>query len=715
MLAKALLRDPRVNITFTYTLQNKLSDLPDELRFSRFLPLEEAPSERFNCLLLTDPMSWDIDTIDNYIQHIDFLTSIFYDLIPLIYPNKYLHEFKTKISYVRRLESLKIIKMFFCDSMSAHDDLSKYLNISQKRLHCVYAGVANSFYQKRIKDDDKNNDLVMITGDDYRKNIIRACIAFAKAYTEKKIPQNARLVIVACLSAYTKAKIKKTLKEWHEISIGKNLIITGGIKDDALISLLSLAKASIFPSLYEGFGLPIIESYAAGTACISSNTSACRELNIVECQFNPKSIDEIKNKIVDIYTSTGLRQKCLAHAKKILAICSWDNVSRQIIDCLLAHEKKRNRIALFGCTLPDKSGIAHYNYLIAKAGESKIDLFGRDSAVYEFYSDRTNLLKSINIYPICSYTDLCLFNNYDVKIFVLGNSKHNYEALESAIKFGSNSDSWLYIHEAELTGLIEAYCKIHHKKIEEIYYSTYGDLDKHDGLRVIIELTGIHRILVNTHKCKELILNSLGKNSNLEIRVLFLPIKNTTIIKMPSNSLATIRNNNEILVGTFGIPGDSKKTLQIIKCIEEIRKTNPKVKLILAGFSVNEFLRTHAIDISNIGYSFDSPSDEELSYLMKTVCVAVQLREQSRGEASGILAEIVTNPVVTVITKNFTNGYPREWFKEIDEPTNTNELIDTINEAIKLSQNRRNHSPKNIDNYSIERFIELFVHSIEEN
>lgn len=100
---------------------------------------------------------------------------------------------------------------------------------------------------------------------------------------------------------------------------------------------------------------------------------------------------------------------------------------------------------------------------------------------------------------------------------------------------------------------------------------------------------------------------------------------------------------------------------------------------------------------------------------MKTVCVAVQLREQSRGEASGILAEIVTNPVVTVITKNFTNGYPREWFKEIDEPTNTNELIDTINEAIKLSQNRRNHSPKNIDNYSIERFIELFVHSIEEN
>lgn len=83
-----------------------------------------------------------------------------------------------------------------------------------------------------------------------------------------------------------------------ELGIKDKVIHTGTVTDDELVDLYNLIDLFIFPSLYEGFGLPIIEAMACGAKVVSSNASSLPEVGGDKIMyFDPKNIEEMKDVI----------------------------------------------------------------------------------------------------------------------------------------------------------------------------------------------------------------------------------------------------------------------------------------------------------------------------------------------------------------------------------------------------------------------------------
>ena len=81
-----------------------------------------------------------------------------------------------------------------------------------------------------------------------------------------------------------------------ELNISANVIHTGIVTEDELVDLYNLVDLFVFPSLYEGFGLPIIEAMACGTKVVSSNSSSLPEVGGESIEyFDSKNIEDIAN------------------------------------------------------------------------------------------------------------------------------------------------------------------------------------------------------------------------------------------------------------------------------------------------------------------------------------------------------------------------------------------------------------------------------------
>ena len=138
-----------------------------------------------------------------------------------------------------------------------------------------------------------------------------------------------------------KALADNNLRETQQINEQiKNLKIenkvtkTGFVKDEDLVSLYNAAKATILPSFYEGFGLPVLESMACGTPVICSNVSSISEIVGKDAIFcdpsDPEDIAKQIEKVFDISQKEHelLSQKLIKHA----GLFTWGKVARQTID-----------------------------------------------------------------------------------------------------------------------------------------------------------------------------------------------------------------------------------------------------------------------------------------------------------------------------------------------------------------------------------------------
>jgi glycosyltransferase involved in cell wall biosynthesis len=104
------------------------------------------------------------------------------------------------------------------------------------------------------------------------------------------------------------------------------------VPDDDLAALFSACEAFVFPSLYEGFGLPPLEAMASGAPVICSNTSSLPEVvGDAALLINPRDVGEIANAIERVITDSALRDelrtKGLAQAKKF----SWERAARETL------------------------------------------------------------------------------------------------------------------------------------------------------------------------------------------------------------------------------------------------------------------------------------------------------------------------------------------------------------------------------------------------
>jgi len=113
------------------------------------------------------------------------------------------------------------------------------------------------------------------------------------------------------------------------LNLEDDIIFTGAVDEKELVHLYNAALFYVLPSLYEGFGLPILESMKCGTPVVVSNISSipeiCGEGNAI--LFNPYSVDDIAEKINSLYLDSELQAKLVSKGMKRAQEFSWEKMS----------------------------------------------------------------------------------------------------------------------------------------------------------------------------------------------------------------------------------------------------------------------------------------------------------------------------------------------------------------------------------------------------
>ncbi len=159
------------------------------------------------------------------------------------------------------------------------------------------------------------------------KNIATLLIGYARA---KPLLKGHGLVIAGYGSEATRQERAILRRE----RLAANVSWIGSVVEDDLPALLSSASMLVFPSLYEGFGLPVLEAMATGTPVVCSNTPSLQELGAdAVTYFDPKDADSITQALVNsIATNNGIREAGIQAGLDRAANYSWDKVAAATLD-----------------------------------------------------------------------------------------------------------------------------------------------------------------------------------------------------------------------------------------------------------------------------------------------------------------------------------------------------------------------------------------------
>jgi glycosyltransferase involved in cell wall biosynthesis len=207
------------------------------------------------------------------------------------------------------------------------NEIIEKLEIDGKKIALIYSGIDN-YYRKqesieveRIRDKYNLPRPYLIYPASFlrNKNHINLLKAFLKISNETKLPH-----LLVLMGVRTKG-YKLIDKYIRDKGLTSDVKYLGFVPDDDMAALYSGAELTVFPSLYEGFGFPILEAMACECPVIVSNFGAMAEIaNDAAYLVNPNDPDDIAKGIKELFCNKALRQELIKKGLKRSAEFSWE-------------------------------------------------------------------------------------------------------------------------------------------------------------------------------------------------------------------------------------------------------------------------------------------------------------------------------------------------------------------------------------------------------
>ena len=225
-----------------------------------------------------------------------FAVTIF-DLIVSVMEKRYARHLSSSAmdAYKEKLNLLESdYDLYLHISHHTQSDFNQTLRVKEKK-HVVTPLAANGSFRPYPFPDvpaAANEYVLYIGGFDPRKNMDRAIEAFADLHLRYGEDEKVRATELYVVCRSDEAAKDAMLKHAESLGVSGKVRLTGYVDDAALLALYQRARCLFFPSLYEGFGLPILEGLACGLPVASSNTSSLPEVGgELAIYFDPYSID----------------------------------------------------------------------------------------------------------------------------------------------------------------------------------------------------------------------------------------------------------------------------------------------------------------------------------------------------------------------------------------------------------------------------------------
>ena len=212
---------------------------------------------------------------------------------------------------------------------TAKDILSFYPQISENKIKVVYNGVSEFFHAKLPSQVTEKPYFLFVGNRNLYKNFHRLLIA----YGVSNLSNDFDLRVISPINDFPTDSEKELINRYH---LQDHIHINVSVTDEDLKKYYQESLALVFPSEYEGFGLPILEAMASGTLVLASGTSSILEIGgDIPLYFDPLSIEsivEILNKAVSLPAIE--RQERINKGKLHSMMFSWEISKKRFIDAI---------------------------------------------------------------------------------------------------------------------------------------------------------------------------------------------------------------------------------------------------------------------------------------------------------------------------------------------------------------------------------------------
>lgn len=259
-----------------------------------------------------------------------------HDLIPLKYPYGRKHQY-LYYKYILPILARKS-EYIFTVSQNTKKDIAEYYKIPSYKICVVYESMyfneminqnENEYEKLKSKYAIDSQNYFLIIGIHFEYKNIHSVI---EAYNRSDILKKYKIVIIGNDSG----GYAKTLMDLIErYKLQDKILLLGFVNNNTKDSLIRNAISIVFPSLYEGFGIPILEAFNNNVPMICSNTSSLPEVGgDAALYFNPCNIEDIKEKMEEIITYPELRVKMVKKGKEQIKMFDWNDISEKMISHL---------------------------------------------------------------------------------------------------------------------------------------------------------------------------------------------------------------------------------------------------------------------------------------------------------------------------------------------------------------------------------------------
>ena len=221
-------------------------------------------------------------------------------------------------------------------SVFARNELAGQYGLDAENIPVIYNGVAESILERRDNTYPNRHGryILAVSSLAPSKNFRRIIQAFRKVN-----PPDCRLVI----AGFHHRNFGETgLNELIEND--SRIILTGHLSDDDLVGLYKNAELFVFPSIYEGFGLPPLEAMACGCPVISSTAASLPEVcGEAALYCDPFSVDDIAEKIKLLIGNDELKKEMIARGLNQADKFTWEKVAERLLEVIEEHVDEKTR------------------------------------------------------------------------------------------------------------------------------------------------------------------------------------------------------------------------------------------------------------------------------------------------------------------------------------------------------------------------------------
>lgn len=262
----------------------------------------------------------------------------FHDLIFMIYPQFYtlssrVWQWQMSYSYEARTSDAIIAV-----SENTKQDLVRLLKVDPQKIDVIYEGVGLEYFDKppdevlanvKKKFHLPDRFIYYVGSIEPRKNLEAVVRALSK------LPQGPSDTIKLVVSGSKNWLSSDLYQLVEELGLAKQVVFTGPVSEVEKIALLNLALLFVFPSLYEGFGLMVLEAFAAGCPVITSNVSSLPEVaGDAAVLVHPRDVDGLAQRIEELATGSSLRQTLIRKGRDRARQFTWEASARATLNVI---------------------------------------------------------------------------------------------------------------------------------------------------------------------------------------------------------------------------------------------------------------------------------------------------------------------------------------------------------------------------------------------